>query len=233
MERSPQKVNQTANTQTGLPQATAANHANEIKVMIKEWYDKNGETTLPPDLGAFALRVDIDPTDIIPSCPTTPRRGRREKATTPSAWDGAVEGSLLGRRIVLSGMWSNLEEEAGLRSGKERVKLRIEWFGRKVTSAFSSLTDTFIIVEKPEDKKITQVHEKEVKVIDIPTLNHLITGELSLNKVQIKYAFAQAASVQMEDHPVQCRSQTHMPMEQAAAGTAGQGGVPEVGHSDE
>jgi BRCT domain type II-containing protein len=130
-------------------------------------------------------------------------------------------------------MWPDLEEEAGLRSGKERVKLRIERFGGKVTSAILGLTDALIIGEKPVYKKLTQVHEKEVKVIDITTLNHLITGELSLDEVQMKNASAQGASVQMEDHPVQRQSQIHMPMEQAAAGTAGQGGVPEVGHSDE
>ena len=130
-------------------------------------------------------------------------------------------------------MWPNLEEEAGLRSGNERVKSRIEWFGRKVTLAISGLTDALIIGEKPGDKKLTQAHKKEVKVIDITTLNHLITGELSLDKMQAKYASDQGALVQTENHPVQCQSQTHMNTEQAAAGTAGQGGVPEVGHSDE
>ncbi len=113
------------------------------------------------------------------------------------------------------------------------MKSRIEWFGRKVTLAISGLTDALIIGEKPGDKKLTQAHKKEVKVIDITTLNHLITGELSLDEVQTKYTSAQGASVQMEDHPVQRQSQTHMPREQAAAGTAGQGSVPEVGHSDE
>ncbi len=72
-----------------------------------------------------------------------------------------------------------------------------------------------------------------MKVTDITTLNHLIMGELSLEEVQTKYASTQGALVQMEDQPVQPQSLTHMPMEQAAAGTAGQGGVPEVGHSDE
>jgi hypothetical protein len=201
--------------------------------MIMEWYDKNGKTTMPPDLAVLALQAGIDPTDIIPSCLTTPRGGKCKKTTTPYAWDGAVEGSLLGRHFFPSGMWPDLEEEAGLRSGKERVKLRIERFGGKVTLAISGLPDALIIGEKPGDKKMTQVHKKEVKVIDITILNHLITGELSLNKVQTKYASAQGASVQMEDHPVQHQSQTHMNTEQAAAGTAGQGGVPEVGHSDE
>ncbi len=37
MVRSPQKVNQTASTQTGLPLATAANHAKVIKGLIRKW----------------------------------------------------------------------------------------------------------------------------------------------------------------------------------------------------
>jgi hypothetical protein len=44
--------------------------------MIKEWYDKNGKMTLPPDLAALALQAGINPVDILPSCPITPRRGK-------------------------------------------------------------------------------------------------------------------------------------------------------------
>ncbi len=233
MVQSPQKVNQTANTQTGLPLATTANHAKAIKGLIRKWYNNNGNMTLPPDLTALALQVGINPVETIPSCPTIPRRGKHKKAATPSAWDGAVEGSLLGRCFGLSGMWPNLEEEAGLRSGKERVKSRIKQFGGKVTSAISGLIDALIIGEKPGDKKLTQADEKEVKVIDIHTLNHLITGLLSLDKVQTKYASGKGALVQTEDYRVQRQSQTHMPTKQAAVGTAGRSSVPEVGHSDE
>jgi hypothetical protein len=111
MVRSPQKVNQIANTQIRLPRTTAPNHADAIEEMIREWYDKNGKTMLPPDIMALALRVGIDPTHIIPSCLTTPRRGKRKKAATPFAWDGRVKGSLLGRRFVLSGMWPDRKGE--------------------------------------------------------------------------------------------------------------------------
>jgi BRCT domain type II-containing protein len=107
----------------------------------------------------------------------------------------------LGRRYILSGVWPNLEEEAGLRSGKERMKSCIKQFGQKVTSAILGLTDTLIIGEKPGDNKVTQAHEKEVKVIDIHTLNHLIMGELSLDKVQTKYTSGQGASVQKRGPP--------------------------------
>jgi NAD-dependent DNA ligase len=201
--------------------------------MIREWYKNNGKMALLPDLTALALRVGINLAEIIPGCPTTPRRGKSKKAATPSTRDGLVKGSLLGRRFVLSGMWLDLEEEVGLRSGKDRVKSRIELFEGKVTSAVLGLTDTLIIGEKPRDKKLTQAHKKEVKVIDIDTLNHLITGKLSLDKVQTKYASSQGALVQTEYHPVQHQSQTHMLTDQPTAGTARHGGVPEVGHSNE
>jgi hypothetical protein len=107
MVKSPQKVNQTANTQTGLPKATATNHANAIVGVIRGKYKDNNKTTLPPDLMALALRAGIDPAEIIPIIPnrlTTPRRGKRKKAATSSAWNGAVQGSLLVKHFVISGM---------------------------------------------------------------------------------------------------------------------------------
>ncbi len=221
MVRSPQKSQPNHKLMNRCIYGNRGKSCRCIKGMTKEWYNKNGKTTLPPDLAVLALWVGINPTDIVPSYPTTPRRGKGKKAATPSAWDRAVKGSLLGRRFVLSGMWPNLEEEAGLKSGEERAKSCIELFGGKVTLANPGLTDALIIGEKPGDKKLTQVHEKEVKVIDSTTLNHLITGELSLDKVQMKYASAQGASVQMEDHPLQYQSQTHMPTEQVAPSTVG------------
>jgi hypothetical protein len=66
MERTPQKVNQTANTQTGLPMETMANHANAITGMIREWYKDSGKMGLPPDLMALALQAGINPAEILP-----------------------------------------------------------------------------------------------------------------------------------------------------------------------
>jgi hypothetical protein len=69
---------------------------------------------------------------------------------------------------------------------------------------------------------------------DINTLKHLIKGEHSLEKILTKHASDQgASSVHTKDHPVQRQSQTHKPMEQAIAGTAGLGGVPEVCNRNE
>jgi hypothetical protein len=69
--------------------------------MIREWYKDNDKMMLPPDLTMLALRASIDPAEIIPNRLTTPRRGKHKKAATPSAWDGAAEGSLLGKRFGL------------------------------------------------------------------------------------------------------------------------------------
>jgi hypothetical protein len=143
-----------------------------IKGTIREWYKDSGKTVLPPDLTALALQAGIDPAEIIPSCSTTPTRGKCKKWQPPLCSGRSGQRKSLG---VLSGVWPNLEEEAGLRSGKKRVKSRIEQFGGKVTSAISGLTDALIIGVKLGDKKLTQLHKKEVKVIDINTLNHLIT----------------------------------------------------------
>ncbi len=74
-----------------------------------------------------------------------------------------VKGSLLRRCFILSGVWPDLEEEAGLRSGKERVKSHIKRYGGKVTLAIWGLKDALVIGEKPGDKELTQAHNKEVK----------------------------------------------------------------------
>jgi hypothetical protein len=75
--------------------------------------------------------------------------------------------------------------------------------------------------------------EKEVKVIDIDILNHMIRGELSLGKIRSLKASGEDALVHPMDHQVQRQSQTPMPTKQAKQGTAGPKGDHEVDHSNE
>ncbi len=93
--------------------ATASNDADAIKGMIKEWNGKNGKMTLLPDLAESALRVGINPADIVLSCPTTTRRGKCKKAATPSARDGIVKGILLGRRFFSQACGPTLKKKQG------------------------------------------------------------------------------------------------------------------------
>jgi hypothetical protein len=102
---SPQKLNRTATTTTGIvPKALAVDYADEIKEMVQEWYKNGGRMELPPDLKELAKRSEITFTAPTNTHPTTPsRQGKHEKdnAITPSARDGAVQDSLDGLRFVL------------------------------------------------------------------------------------------------------------------------------------
>ncbi len=72
-----------------------------------------------------------------------------------------------------------------------------------------------------------------MKVTDIDILNHLIWGELTLDKVRTLTAPDAEAPVHAVDHQVQCQSQMLTPTEQAHEGTAGPKGDPELDHRNE
>jgi hypothetical protein len=234
---SPQKLNRTTTTATGIvPKASAADYTGKIKEMVQQWYKNGGGTELPPELKELAVRSGITFTAPTDTHPTTPsRRSKREKDTaiTPTAQDGAIEHSLDGLRFVISCVWLNLGGGSGLRLGKERVKARIEKFGGKITTAISGIINVLVIGKKPGQKMLIKALEKEVKVMDIDILNHLIWGELSLNKVWMLTAPDAEALVHAVDHQVQRQSQMPTPTEQAHEGTAGPEGDPEFDHRNE
>jgi NAD-dependent DNA ligase len=214
----------------------AVDYADKIKEMVQEWYKNGSRMELPPDLKELAEMSGITfnaPTNTHPTTPS--RQGKREKdnAITPTARDGAVQDSLDELRFVISGVWPDLAGCAGLKIGKERVRAHIKQFGGKVTLAISDVTDVLVIGEKPGPKKLIEALEKGVKVIDIDILNHLIRGELTLNKVRMLTAPDVEAPVHAVDHQVQRQSQTPTPTEQAHEGTAGPKGDPEFDHRNE
>jgi hypothetical protein len=237
---SPQKPNCTASIKTGLfPKASVAEYAEEIKVMVEEWYESSGGADLPPELKELVAKLGVDLTAMTTGTNlNTPNRlGKHEKntASTPTAWEGAVQGSLEGLRFVLSGTWPNLGGGSGLEVGKQRLKARIKQFGRRVTGAISGVTNVLVIGESPGPKKLVEALEKEVKVIDIDILNHMIQGELTLDEIRSLNVNAsdKGALIHSMDHQVQHQSQTPMPTKQAKQGTAGPKGDPEVDHSNE
>ena len=135
-------------------------------------------------------------------------------------------------RFALSGTWPNLGGGSGLEVGKQRLKARIEQFGGRVTGSISGITDVLVIRESPGPKKMVEALEKEVKVIDIDILNHMIRGELSLDEITSLRASGKDALVPM-DHQVQRQSQTSVPTRQASHGTAGPKDDNEVDRNDE
>jgi hypothetical protein len=90
-----------------------------------------------------------------------------------------------------------------------------------------------VIGESPGPKKMVEALKKEVKVIDINILNHMIRGELSLDEIRPLQASSQDGSVHPTDHQVRRQSQAPMPTKQANQGAAGPKGDQEVDHSDE
>jgi hypothetical protein len=127
---SPQKLNRTATTATGIvPKALAVDYADKIKEMVEEWYKNSGGIKLPPDLKELAERSGITftaPTNTHPTTPSRQGKCKKDNAITPSTWDGAVQDSLDGLRFVLSGIWPDLGGGSGLGISKERVRAQIE-----------------------------------------------------------------------------------------------------------
>ncbi len=211
-------------------------YADKIKEMVQEWYKNGSRMELPPDLKELAERSGITftaPTNTHPTTPSRQGKCKKDKAITPTAQDGSVQDSLDGLRFVISGTWPDLGGDSRLGLGKEMVRARIKQFGGKVTSAISGVTDVLVIGEKPGQKKLIEALEKEVKVIDIAILNHLIWGGLTLNKVWMLTAPDAEAPVHAVDYQVQRQSQMPTPTEQAQEGTAGPKGNPEFDHRNE
>ncbi len=204
--------------------------------MVEEWYESSGEADLPSELKELVAKSGVNLTATsMGNEPFTPsRRGKREKNTaiTPTARDRAVQDSLGGLRFVLSGTWPNLRGGSGLKVGKQRLKACIEQFGGRVTGSISGITDVLLIEESPGPKKMVEALEKEVKIIDIDILNHMIRGELSLDKIMSLRASGKDAPVPT-DHQVQRQSQMSTPTRQASHGTVGPKDDNEVDHNDE
>jgi hypothetical protein len=105
---SPQKLNRTATTATGIvPKASAVDYADKIKEMVQKWYKNGGGSELPPDLKELAERSGITftaPTNTHPTTPSRQGKCKKDNTITPTAWDGTVQDSLDGLRFVVSGI---------------------------------------------------------------------------------------------------------------------------------
>jgi hypothetical protein len=80
--------------------------------MVEEWYKSSGGADLPSELKELVAKLGVDLTAMTSgtNLNTPNRQGKCKKntASTPTARDGAVQGSLEGLRFVLSGTWPNL-----------------------------------------------------------------------------------------------------------------------------
>ena len=70
--------------------------------------------------------------------------------------NGAVPHSLSGKKFVLTGTFPEIGGGGGLDLGKERLKLMIESFGGRVTSAVSGKTDILVVGKDPGFSKVSK-----------------------------------------------------------------------------
>ena len=150
---SPAKVTRTASLRSGFSTAISPDsQRQEIEAMIQQWVDANGSDNIPAHLADLAKRAQVTMSTF-----TTPRRrDNRDKShpSTPSGADGAQKGILTGIRFVLTGVWPYQGSGQGLALGKERIKLRIEKFGRIVTMSISGIMGAWMCQNDHTDTEL-------------------------------------------------------------------------------
>jgi hypothetical protein len=221
MLHSPKKVTRTATAHSGIPKEMTEEQKFKITSMVDEWMADHIDEPPPPQLAALAAHVGLT-LEKVASTPS--QRGKKDKVKvdTPAASEGAIADSLKELRFVLSGTWPDLGGGQGLTSGKLCLKSRIEKFGGSVTAMYSCLTNFLVVGTSPGPKKVIEVHEKKVKIIDINQLTKIIVGGLAIIDLatedypETAIMVLEAKNIQVQHHPNSSRSDT-----QAAEGTVG------------
>eukprot|EP01036_Dinobryon_divergens_P031765 gene31765-41229_t len=85
--------------------------------------------------------------------------------------NGATALSLVGKTVVLTGVFPEVGGGAGLNLGKERLKLIVDSFGGRVTSKVSGCTDILVVGKEPGAKKVLDARSNgRVKMISVQDL---------------------------------------------------------------
>jgi hypothetical protein len=177
MIHSPKKVTCTATVHSGIPKEMTEEQKSSIRSMVDEWMADHKDEQLPPQLAVLAALTGL----MLEKVVSTPsRRGKKDKVKvdTPAASEGAIAVSFQGLRFVLSGTWPDLGGGQGLTLGKLCLMSCIKKFGGLVTSNYSCLTNFLVVGTNPGLKKIIDVHERKLKIIDINQLTKIMVGEL-------------------------------------------------------
>ncbi|CAM9858671.1 unnamed protein product [Chrysoparadoxa australica] len=90
--------------------------------------------------------------------------------------NGAVPGALLGKTIVLTGVFPEVGGGTGLNLGKDRLKAMIKSFGGKVTGSVSGRTNYLIVGKEPGISKVSQAREKGIQMMDTRALTEACMG---------------------------------------------------------
>ena len=230
---SPAKVTWMASIWSGFSTETLGSHCKDIKEMIQQWIDENGNHAIPAHLADLAARAQVKMSTFTPSATMPRRRDKRDKGnlSTPTTAEGAREGIFIGRWFVLTGVWPYQGSGQGLTLDKERVEQHIEKFGGTVRLSILGLTDVLVVREYPGEKKIQEAHKRSMKIITINHLNDLILGDYTLEDLtSADYPSSANAVLDVEKIQVQLHPQSSVQHEQAQGGTARDS---PPGHEDE
>ena len=220
---SPAKVTRMASFRSGFSTETLSCNCKDIKEMIQQWINENGNHDIPAHLEDLAARAQVEMSTFTLSAIMPRQRDKRDKGDllTLTTAEGARQGILTGRRFVLTGVWPYQGSGQGLTLGKERVKQRNEMFGGTVTLSISGLTDALVVGEYPGKKKIQEAHKRSMKIITIDQFNDLILGDYILEDlISADYPSSVNAVLDAKKIQVQCHPQLSVQHEQAQEGTA-------------
>jgi len=91
--------------------------------------------------------------------------------------NGALEGSLAGQTVVMTGLFPELGGGAGLNLGKDKARALIERFGGRVTSAVSGKTTMLLVGKEPGMSKVSKARERpDCLLLDLKGLKTRLEG---------------------------------------------------------
>ena len=92
----------------------------------------------------------------------------------------AVPSALLGKTVVLTGLFPELGGGYGLDLGKAKARALIESFGGRVTSAISGKTDVLLTGSEPGMSKVGQARNKGVTLMTLSQLTEQLGSGLGM-----------------------------------------------------
>lgn len=91
--------------------------------------------------------------------------------------DGAVAAALIGKTVVLTGIFPEVGGGSGLKLGRAKVKSMIESFGGRVTSSISGKTDLLIVGKEPGRVKVQDAETRpKCHLISLKDLTEVFMG---------------------------------------------------------
>jgi BRCT domain type II-containing protein len=113
---------------------------------------------------------------MIPTATLVLEKAQKKKFSMPiPGQHGYVKDALLGKTIVLTGIFPEVGGGAGLSLGKDKAKALCQQFGARVTSSISGKTSLLLVGKEPGMSKVSKAHNRRIPLID---LNQLVTTVL-------------------------------------------------------